>query len=77
MVLGLLVGIVSYGYDFSLPNADGVVIYYTYINDGTEVVVSPPGKGDAPYSGSINIPAEITIRNRTKKVTGIGVHAFY
>ena len=42
------------------------------INNAAELEVTNGG-----YSGSVNIPEEVTYMNRTRKVTGIGSDAFY
>ena len=68
-----MVGTKALAYDFKVENADGVTIYYNYINDGKELAVA---KGD--YIGSVVvIPEEVTYMNRTRKVTSIGEQAFY
>ena len=53
-------------------NADGVPIYYNYINDGTELEVTRKGK----YRGVVVIPEEVTSMNTTRKVTSIEESAF-
>ena len=68
-------------HDIEVANADGVTIYYNYINDGTELEVSFRGKYDPnsyhqEYSGNVVIPEEVTYMNRTHKVTSIGEEAF-
>ena len=63
----------SWAYDIAVTNADGVTIYYNYINNGTELEVT---KGDG-YSGSVVIPKVVTFNNRTLYVTRIGVYAFW
>lgn len=55
-------------YDIEVPNADGVTIYYNYINDGTELEVT---NGLNKYWGTINIPEEVTVGGHTLKVTSI------
>ena len=64
----------AFAYDIAVANADGVVIYYNYINDGTELEVA---KGSSSYRGAVVIPEEVTYMNRTRKVTSIGGSAFY
>ncbi|MBQ7426319.1 MAG: leucine-rich repeat protein [Prevotella sp.] len=59
-------------YDIAVKNADGVTIYYNYINNGTELEVT---KGN--YSEAVNIPESITYMNQTCSVTSIGSQAFY
>ena len=71
-ILLSMVGTKALAYDFKVENADGVTIYYNYINDGKELAVA---KGD--FSGSVVIPEEVTYMNRTRKVTSIGEQAFY
>lgn len=43
MLLGMFVTTAS-AYDIEVPNADGVMIYYVWQNDGTELAVSYGGK---------------------------------
>ena len=66
-------------YDFEVKNADGVIIYYNYINNKTEAEVTY--KTDfidySDYSGSVVIPTEVTYNNKTLKVTSIGDGAFF
>ena len=71
MALPLVVG----AYDFAVENADGVTIYYNYINDGKELEITY--KGYDHYSGVVNIPEEVTYEGRKRKVTSIGKNAFY
>ena len=65
-------------YDFAVKNADGVIIYYNYINNKTEAEVTY--KTDfidySDYSGSVVIPKEVTYNNKTLKVTSIGERSF-
>lgn len=69
-----LLSIPTFAYDFAVENADGVTIYYNYINDGNELEVTYCGSGS--YSGPVVIPEEVTYMNRTRKVTSIGYRAF-
>ena len=68
-------------HDIEVKNADGVTIYYNYINNGTELEVSFRGDSYSSYSdeyqGNVVIPEEVTFMNRTRKVTSIGNYAFY
>ena len=66
-----MMGINVFAYDIEVKNADGVTIYYKYINDGKELEVA-----GASYSSNIVIPEEVTYMNRTRKVTSIGNRAF-
>ena len=64
-------------YDFAVKNADGVIIYYNYINNKTEAEVTySVAKVYNDYSGSVVIPKEVTFNKRTLKVTKIGMSAF-
>ncbi len=67
-------GAKTYAYDIAVANADGVTIYYNYINDGTELEVT---SGNGKYIGAVNIPNEVTYMNKTMKVTSIAGLAFY
>ena len=67
-----MVGAKAYAYTIAVENADGVTIYYNYINDGMDLEVTQ-GYG---YRGTVVIPEEVTYMNRTRKVTSIGNEAF-
>ena len=68
----------AYYYDIIVKNADGINIYYKYINDGKELEVTFDGDAaHSNYRGNIVIPEEITYENKTLKVTSIGKDAFY
>ena len=71
-LLILMTGSKAYAYDIEVKNADGVTIYYNYINDGKELEVV----GATGYKNNIVIPEEVTYMNRTRKVTNIGEAAF-
>jgi len=75
-----MIGTKVYGHDIAVENADGVTIYYNYINDGTELAITYRGSSYSDYSdrynGTIVIPEEVTYMNRTLKVTSIGDFAF-
>jgi len=68
-------------HDIEVQNADGVTIYYNYINNGTELEVTFRGYRydfySNEYQGNVAIPEEVTYMNRTRKVTSIGSEAFY
>ena len=66
-----------YAYDIAVENADGVTIYYNYINDGQELEVTNNDRMENSYSGVVVIPSEVTFMNRTLKVTNIGKSAFW
>ena len=76
-----MMGINAFAHDIEVENADGVTIYYNYINDGKELEVTFRGsyynQYYNEYQGNIIIPEEVTYMNRTRKVTSIGKRAFY
>lgn len=69
-----MIGICSLAHDIEVQNADGVTIFYNYINDGTELEVT---HSTYLYEGFVVIPEEVTYMNRTRKVTRIGNEAFH
>ena len=76
----ILLPLMASAHDIEVQNADGVTIYYNYINNGTELEVT--FRGDNYYSsddyrGNVAIPEEVTYMNRTRKVTSIRDRAFY
>jgi hypothetical protein len=83
IVLMSMVGAKAYAYDIAVENADGITIYYNYINDGKELEVTY-GSDDEPgvyvnydyYKDNVVIPEEATYMGRTRKVTSIGKRAF-
>ena len=68
-------------HDIEVQNADGVTIYYNYINNRTELAVTHCGKFynsvSSEYGGNVVIPEEVTYKDKTCKVTSIENHAFY
>ena len=76
----ILLPLVASAHDIKVQNADGVTIYYNYINDGTELEVTFGGDSydsySGEYQGNVVIPEEVTYMNRTRKVTSIGNSAF-
>ena len=76
ILLILLMSIVStkaMAYDIAVENADGVTIYYNYINDGEELVVT---KNPDKYTGDVVIPESVTYEDTDYSVTSIGKSAF-
>ena len=69
-----MVGTKAFAYDIAVKNADGVTIYYNYINEGLELEVT--WNKYINYEGNVVIPDEVTYMNRTRKVTSIGEKAF-
>lgn len=76
----ILLPLIASAHDIEVQNADGVTIYYNYINDGTELEVTYQGSSydsySGEYQGNVVIPEEVTFMNRTLKVTSIGESAF-
>ena len=75
----LALPLLASAYDIAVENADGVTIYYNYINNGTELEVTRKSHDyyDRYSAAVINIPEEVTYMSRTRKVTSIGYRAFY
>ena len=80
-----LLGANAYAYDIAVENAEGVTIYYKYINDGAELGVTNKdddqteigiGVITPSYSGTVNIPETVTYMDKTIRVTSIGESAF-
>ena len=80
-VIAFLLGSISVSaHDIEVANADGVTIYYSYINNGTELAVTYRGYSSSYYSneytGSVVIPETVTYNGSTYSVTSIGDWAF-
>lgn len=74
LILSLcMIGQNASAFDVEAANADGVMIYYNYINDGTELEVT---HGVNAYWGTVNIPETVTVNDQSLKVTAIGEFAF-
>ena len=71
----------TFAYDIAVQNADGVTIYYNYINEGKELEVTYrfyPSNSDYDfYRDRVVIPDEVSYMNRNRKVTSIGTRAFW
>ena len=67
-------------HDIAVPNADGITIYYNYINNDKELAVTYAGDWagyrNDEYSGVVVIPEEVIFEDCTLKVTSIEDHAF-
>ena len=78
-----MVGLSVSAHDIEVKNADGVTIYYNYINNNnkTELAVTYRGlyesKYQDRYTGNVVIPGSVTYNNNTYSVTSIGNYAFY
>ena len=79
-VLMSMVGTRVFAHDIEVANNDGVMIYYNYTNDGTELAVTYRGSSyyayENEYSGNVVIPKKVTYMSITRKVTSIGYRAF-
>ena len=79
-VLMSIVGAKAFAHDIEVANADGKTIYYTYINNNTELAVSYRGSYFSDYSneysGVVNIPESVTYNGTIYPVTSIGDYAF-
>ena len=64
----------SFAYNIAVENADGVTIYYNWINNQTELEVT---SNSVRYTGAISIPSSVTYNGKTYSVTAIGNKAFY
>jgi len=79
LVLMMLPMVVS-AHDVEIKNADGVTIYYNYMNDSKDLQVTFRGPSYNSYSneytGSIVIPESVSFNNVSHRVKGIGNLAF-
>ncbi len=64
-------------YDIEYKNAEGVTIYYNYINDGKDLEIVHTSCLEGDFGGDVVIPEEVNYMNRSLKVTSIGKKAFY
>ena len=75
-----MVGVSAFAHDIAVANSDGVTIYYTYINNKTELAVSYEGNSSSysynEYTGSVVIPESVTYNGTIYPVTSIGGDAF-
>lgn len=63
--------------DIEVTNADGITIYYNWINNKTELEVTyQRGSYSNKYSGRVIIPESVTYNGDTYPVTSIGANAF-
>ena len=73
-------GTKTYAHDIEVENADGVIIYYVYTNNNTELAVSYYGTSisysNNEYSGDVVIPESVTYNGIKYSVTSIGSYAF-
>lgn len=75
-----MVGAKAFAHDIEVPNADGVTIYYNWINNQTELAVSYKGSASYSYSdeysGNVVIPNSVTYNGNSYPVTSIENSAF-
>ena len=85
LILGLtilmnVVGAKTFAHDFEMENADGVIIYYDFINDGSQLMVTYKGnsynKYSDEYSGIVVIPESVTYSKKKYSVSSISDDAF-
>ena len=70
----------SYAHDIEVANADGVTIYYNFINNQTELEVTYQGSDyyySRAYTGNVVIPESVTYEGNVYPVTSIGYYAFF
>ena len=68
-----MAGITASAHDIEEVNEEGVMIYYSWIDDMRALEVT---QGDDRYSGDVVIPATVSYEGETYPVTGIGEWAF-
>ena len=75
-----MLGVKASAHDIEVANADGVTIYYNFINNNTELAVSYRGTSYSQYSneysGNVVIPENVTYNGNNYSVTSIGEYAF-
>ena len=78
-ILMSMIGIKAFAHDIAVANADGVIIYYNFINNNTELAVTYQGNSISSsgcYSGSVVIPNDLIYNGSVFKITRIDSHAF-
>lgn len=80
IVLLSLFGTTSFAHDLAVKNSDGVIIYYVWTNNNTELAVCFEGSYDSEYSneysGHIVIPSSVEYNGKKYSVTSIQYYAF-
>ena len=76
VILACMIGTNGYSYDIAIKNAQGIDIYYNYVNNNKDLEVTFLSSENPSYSGDITIPEEITYLDKTYKVVYIGDFAF-
>lgn len=76
-----MVGLNTSAHDIEVKNADGVTIYYKYINDNKELGVTYEGislsYNTYTYTGNVVIPSTVNYGGKNYKVTSIMYGAFF
>jgi len=73
-----MAGAKVFAHDIEVENADGITIYYNWINEQTELEVTYHNySASNSYSGNVIIPQTVTYQGATYSVTKIGNNAFY
>ncbi len=80
LLLSLIVSMIpikSFAYNIEVANEDGIIIYYSWINDKTELAVSQgPYDFSKVESGKLIIPASVSYQGTEYPVTLIEASAF-
>ncbi len=80
LLILILLPMVASAHDIEVQNADGVTIYYNYINNNTELEVTYRGSSYSSYTnryaGNVVMPMEVPFGDTTYKVTRIANSAF-
>lgn len=70
----------AFAHDIEVNNAQGITIYYNYVNEKAELSVTfrgeYPYQSGSQYNNDIIIPETVDYNNKTYKVTSIGDNAF-
>jgi hypothetical protein len=83
IVLMSMFGAKASAYDIQVRNADGVTIWYNWINNHTELAVTcekfnwAGWSSNSYYSGNVVIPESVEYEGSTYSVTSIGESAFF
>ena len=73
-------GTKAWAYDIAVKNADGIFVFYNFINNGQELEVTYYSEEDRSltnYIGNMVIPDEVIYDGKSLKVASIGSEAFF
>ena len=80
LILLSILSMKAFAHDIEVANSDGVIIYYKYQNNNTELEVSCRGSYQGAYSneytGEVIIPNTVNYNGTIYPVTSIGLGAF-